>query len=268
MKALPVLKRKRFTLITWLALLGTLYLSGHVRMSNCTKWGADKLWGGDVRCGFSPAVRGLQNGIGGISVGFEDGVRDGTVFLISPDIVLTAAHLLRESKTGEYKKPKEVIFQDDLGLIRRIKVEAVEVGPFKKTISRARGDWAVLKINPLEDRTPIPIGEACEGNLRIAGYAGSTRPRESECKLVEISAYPYDKSQVIWTSCDAVNGMSGGPILQESDSGNLRSVGVLSLELDRKPPWSFGPAVTTLLQDQIKKLSNYPVPIFEHCADS
>lgn len=254
--------------LTWALIFGALYFLDDLRFSDCRKWGSQKTWGGDVRCGFSPAVKAVEKGIGEISLRFGEKLRTGTVFLVSPDIALTAAHLLRDSVSGLYQNPEELVFNDDLGGIRRMSVEAFEVGPFKKTISRARGDWAVLKIAPLDSHPLISIGEVCKGGkLRIAGYAGLSRPRESECKLVDISAYPYDRNQVIWSSCDAVNGMSGGPIFQQSHSGVLTAVGVLSLELDRKPPWSFGPAVTDLLRAAIENLSDYPPPQFERCDD-
>jgi len=59
--------------------------------------------------------------------------------------------------------------------------------------------------------------------------------------------------------------MSGGPILEERPDGSVMVIGVLSLELARKPPWSFGPAMTVELREAIEKLSAHPAPDFRLC---
>lgn len=191
--------------------------------------------------------------------------RDGTVFLVAPDVVVTAAHLLMDPKSGEYREPAVVSFPTAFGGREQATVLQVEVGPFDPTARRSRGDWAALKIEEVSGRPLLPMGEACHGALHVIGFTGPALPRESVCKLVQLSTYPYDKRSVIWTSCDATNGMSGGPILEERPDGSVMVIGVLSLELARKPPWSFGPAMTVELREAIEDLSDYPAPDFRVC---
>jgi|GEM_PF-974230 len=151
--------------------------------------------------------------------------------LVAADIVLTNAHCVMSSKTGELHR--SISFQPNVvnNVVRDLadlaEAEAVFYGTdFQDNPSPPHpDDWAFLKLNqPLGDRygtipwLPLPLETLVEdyaGELVMVGYSGDyprDRPASSAgvhlgCSL--LGAY----ANSITHDCDTFGGSSGGPIL-------------------------------------------------------
>ncbi len=252
----------------WLLLGVALWAAPSPRPADCTPWGEHAPWGGSLRCGFSPTVSRVRDAIVRIRIQHPERIRKASGFRVAEDLILTAAHTIRHPEaTAQDGRPLDVTFFADDGTPHRFTVRDVSVGPFDPRIYRSRGDWALLKIDPPERFTArLSLGAPCDGTLHLPSYTVRGEPLEAVCKTVELAAYPYNKKIAIWTSCDAANGMSGSPIVEDRD-GEPVAVGVLSLELAGKPPWSFGPVITEDLREEIARFSDYEFPGYRGCSN-
>jgi hypothetical protein len=256
--------------LLWLLLGVGFWLAPPSRPAGCTPWGEPADWGGSLRCGFSPLFAPYGEAIVRVRIQHPGRARKAAGFRIAEDLILTAAHTLRHPEAnGAEGEPLDVTFFDADGSAHRVPVREAALGPFNPRTYRSRGDWALLKIDPPRRfQSRIPLGAPCGGELHLPSLMAGGEPVEAVCKPVELAAYPYNKSLAIWTSCDAANGMSGSPIVEDRGDGSLVAVGVLSLELAGKPPWSFGPVITPDLREAIARLSDYEAPPFRGCSSA
>jgi len=176
--------------------------------------------------------------------------------LVAADIVLTAAHCLYSRRMKKMVVPSSVDFLAGYskGEFRgHSKVRAYIVGigfdgSKWNAKSNALHDWALLTLNePLggnlgflslpsawfasTSRKP-PQGVAIDEAVTTAGYPGDRKhvlSLEENCKIVTTA----NRGKILFTSCIALSGDSGGPILQKkNDEWNIVGIQTAAIRVN------------------------------------
>jgi len=166
--------------------------------------------------------------------------RTGTGFLIGPCTVLTAYHVLFLAGENPSKKAKFTFALGHGGSTQFASVmqaKPIFWGDFSYTENTPTEDFAVLNVSPCPGQQVSPISLApmslseidqSGGKLRNAGYpVGHSMGRvwgDEDCTVGGM--HPLEP-ELFAIDCYAMPGMSGGPVLAESD-GQLVAVAIMS----------------------------------------
>ena len=162
--------------------------------------------------------------------------------LISPQHALTAAHCLYFKFTRRFLPAQSlhVVFGFEKGQFRdHLRVTAYHVpsayDPAKPRETLAH-DWALLFLARESKTTPLPIAHDVNPtailNLMTAGYSRRTPYRmtaDRQCHFVGRS----EQSKLLYDSCHAPDGFSGGPVLVENP--DKRSYSVAGIHVGNQP---------------------------------
>lgn len=153
--------------------------------------------------------------------------------LISPQHALTAAHCLYFKFTRRFLPAQSlhVVFGFEKGQFRdHLRVTAYHVPPAydpAKPFESLAHDWALLFLARESTTKPLPIARDVTPtavlNLMTAGYARRTPYRmtaDRQCRFVGRA----EESKLLYDSCHAPDGFSGGPVLLENADKDRKSV--------------------------------------------
>mgnify|MGYP001827018340 CR=1 FL=1 len=157
--------------------------------------------------------------------------------LIAPDIVLTAAHCLYDSDTGDLINHDRVEFlagwrNGRASAYRKVRRTAIHPGYiFDEHVSseRVRNDLALLKLDhEIRNTTVIPFGTSTrpDQGARV-GVVSYARDRSNAPSLQEVCQVLGMQDGVLITSCTVDYGSSGAPIFSFSE-GSAKIVSVVS----------------------------------------
>lgn len=168
----------------------------------------------------------------------DTGVSFCTATLITPELVLTAAHCLFDSETGQRQPDENLMFHaglshDQVSARRGVRVSFIHPdytfgAPSDR--DRVRTDLALLRLDRLisfSDVTPISAGGilARRGDeVHVVSYG---RDRERYASLEEGCDVMARQWSVAVLSCSVVSGSSGSPVMV-STPGGYRIVSVVS----------------------------------------
>jgi protease YdgD len=181
--------------------------------------------------------------LGWEAVGRLDMGRKGfcTGALVAGDLVLTAAHCLFDSDTGQRVDPRELVFRaglrDGVAIAERRGLRAVAPADYdylsNDTRTRIRHDLALLQLE-----APITIADAdpfrtdslapAARTVSVVSYA---RGREEALSRQGTCRITGRGEGLVAFDCDVTFGSSGAPVFQERD-GRLRIVSVISSVAD------------------------------------
>ena len=162
--------------------------------------------------------------------------------LISPQHALTAAHCLYFKFTRRFLPAQSlhVVFGFEKGQFRdHLRVTAYHVPPSydpAKPFESLAHDWALLVLARESTTKPLPIARDVNPtailNLMTAGYARRTPYRmtaDRQCRFVGRS----EEGKLLYDSCHAPDGFSGGPVLVEN--ADKRSFSVAGIHVGNQP---------------------------------
>lgn len=178
--------------------------------------------------------------------------------LIAPDLVLTAAHCLFDTRTGQPYEPSEIGFRAGLrdtkiiasGRVRRA-VAHPDYIPFAATNTESIAhDVALLELSE-----PIPAGRAApfavatpsaSGQISVVSYA---RNREDTLSWQRACNIKDRFATVLAFDCDVDHGSSGAPVFDLS-GGRAKIISIISAGYrDKDGPVSFGMQLPALVSD-------------------
>lgn len=145
--------------------------------------------------------------------------------LVSPRLALTAAHCLVFRRTGKYLPAQalHLVFGYDRGAFKdNLHVAAFYVPPGydpQRPQETLADDWALLLIDGTPHARPLPIAQGVDSGTRLqfmtAGYSRLIPHRmtaDRRCHLVGRTR----SHAILFDSCHAPEGFSGGPVLIEN----------------------------------------------------
>jgi len=181
-----------------------------------------------------------------------------TATLIAPDLVLTAAHCVSSPKKGWVAPAWRVNFSAAVrkgqSLAQRIGAQ-LAVGQGYMAAMAIDSDLALVRLKdpiPADEIAPLPVASAADLRgrpLSVYSY-GYDRPdilaEESPCRALA------EFQQAMVTSCQAVGGVSGAPVVITDADGQRRVAAVVSSRLSGfDMPRGVGRAVVVPVDQEI-----------------
>ncbi len=172
-----------------------------------------------------------------------------TATLVAEGVALTAAHCLRNARTGADWRPGRLHFLtgyrlgEYAGHLTGLAVSA----PGGDALS---DDIALVRMEGEAGVSPIPVAAVGEGPLIAVSY-GRDRAEapsiEDGCRVLE------RRGRMLRTDCEATPGVSGAPLLRRTAEG-LRVVGVIVAARSASPPEMRGRAIAVAAAPWIPEL--------------
>ncbi len=184
--------------------------------------------------------------VGRLNVGGEGRC---TATLVAEGVALTAAHCLKNARTGADWRPERLHFLTGyrLGEFAGHLRGAGVASPGGEALS---DDIALVRMEGQAGVAPIPVGEAGEGPLIAVSY-GRDRAEapsiEEGCRVLE------RRGRMLRTDCEATPGVSGAPLMRRTAEG-LRVVGVIVAARGATPPEMRGRAVAVAVAPWMPEL--------------
>ncbi|MGB0937050.1 MAG: trypsin-like serine peptidase [Colwellia sp.] len=166
-----------------------------------------------------------------------------TATLVSPNTILTAAHCVYDSESGQYYPPKFIKFrpakassgQNEPNNFVAIKTYTVGMRTFPKgnfTQNALMGDWALITLSkPLNCAlTKLALTKANTKNSQQLIVAGFPKGSENELvidKSCEYALPPKQGNMIRLKSCQLKHGDSGAPLMRVVE-GKLTIIGTIS----------------------------------------
>ncbi len=171
-----------------------------------------------------------------------------TATLIAPDLIVTAAHCA--SASGHSGKVFVAGWsRGDFIALRETQVEMRHPAYALNGTHRPRNDIALVVLeSPIEEVTPIPLGDVDDGTLLGTDVALIGYHRQIPHILSGDFNCPvtYFGLGLLRVGCPVINGNSGAPILNKAANGDWQVVGVVSSQIA-------GGAIAVELPDWLKR---------------
>lgn len=206
----------------------------------------------------SPAVADLFAAAGRIEA--TDGQGACSAALIEPDVIVTAAHCVREGAGERY-----VFRLGSAPDLDPVSVERIIVHPLysdfrEQRLRRLRFDIAVGRLSmPIDAAVAktLEIGDEAQAGegLFLASWRFGTgpRPRERRCLVLE-----GDVPGVVTLGCHVRGGESGAPVLRLTDDG-LELVAIINSTARNGSRWvAFAADVRLRIPPLLDRLRNHP----------
>lgn len=164
-----------------------------------------------------------------------------TATLVAPDVVLTAAHCVVDKRTGVAVRPDRVHFLPGFragSYAAHGKASELALLPgYDRAKLTVHTDIALVRLTQPLDARITPIGLAYDMSSSAPLMIMSYGINRSQIPSIEDScAAEGRRGAILYTDCEGVPGVSGGPIMQMTKQG-LRLVAVASAVIgpDVKP---------------------------------
>ena len=178
------------------------------------------------------APRNLLKAVGTI---FCDGGLRGTATHINtaskegPAIILTAAHVLFDKKTG--LAFKHCVYRPENRRLSEINFSAVSKHQYqffsKNKIRQSETDIVFVALNKKPYQSSLTLAMANnsgEKNLQLVGYNMDSQEINLSDNCESFQSDFFESEQLLLHNCDALGGSSGGPIISTTEGGEARSI--------------------------------------------